>query len=718
MRMKLDQLVLKSVWAVVILLSAQFQVEAQRTCGTDELQQYYIDKDAALEQQLQQLRTDLLQNMDPKALKSAAQVTIPVVVHVIHEGEAVGTGTNLSDAQVLSQIDILNEDYRKLNADTSNTPGVFQPFAADVEIEFKLAVRDPDGNSTTGITREQGPQNGYTMLEFDQQVKPNTVWDRNNYLNIWTAKLTGASSGTLGYAIKPGNSADIDGVVIGYRYFGNTGNLQSPFDQGRTCTHEVGHWLGLDHLWGLGDPAVTDCVGDDGIADTPIQGKANYGCPSFPSTSCTNGPNGDMFMNYMDYVNDGCMNMFTEGQKTLMYNVLNGPRSSIRSSTAASLYELDLALLEVIHPSDTLCSTGLLPVIKIKNEGSTTVEQFFITYNLDNSNLNQVIWTGSLEAGDVIDIPVTELTLSPGDHSLEIYLSNPNGLTDQNSVNDLMTVDFYVDNSAPTANALPFMVNFNSFITFPPANWSVNNVDNDAAAWALTFTVSAYGANGSCVWLNLFDINTTGTVDHFVTAPIEVSDAGQHPVLSFNIAYAKQDVGSSDQLNVYYSLDCGHTWTQGFSKSGDDLKTTTDRVGAFIPGEDDWSTEYMITEGIAGQKNVMYKFEVVSGGGNNIYIDNINIETWNVGVEDIATVMDLNMYPNPTHGKVRVNSTTENITWTGLSIYNLSGKQVFLQTLNSQVLDMNVDVTDLSSGLYIVKLDSDKGAVYRKLMVR
>lgn len=716
--MKVGQLVCRSVWAVVVLFGIHLQVQAQRTCGTDELQQYYIDQNPGLEQQLQQLRADMLQNMDPQALKSTAQITIPVVIHVIHEGEAIGTGTNLSEAQVLSQIDVLNEDYRKLNADTSSTPGVFKPFAADVEIEFKLAVRDPDGNVTTGITRMQGPQNGYTMTEFDQLVKPNTVWDRDNYLNIWTTKLTGASSGTLGYAIKPGNSADIDGVVIGFRYFGNTGNLQSPFNQGRTCTHEVGHWLGLDHLWGVGDPSVTDCVGDDGIADTPEQGKANYGCPTFPSTSCSNGPNGDMFMNYMDYVNDACMNMFTEGQKTLMYNILNGPRSSIRFSTAATLYEYDAALIDVVHPSDTICTTDLLPIITIKNEGTATITQLFVTYNLDNSNLNQIVWTGSLATGAVLDIPVANLTLTPGDHSLEIYLSSPNGQLDENSVNDIITLDVYVQGGASAGFPLPFVQDFDGLLTFPPNGWAINNIDGDTTEWRENLFVSGYGETGSCLWLNLFDITATGIVDEFITLPIELSAADQHPALTFDVAYAKQDVGSSDQLNVYYSLDCGNTWHLGWSKSGDALSTTTDRVGAFVPVAEDWTTQQMITQGVAGQQNVMYKFEVVSGGGNNIYIDNININEWTVGVEELEEVLELNMYPNPTNGIVRFSSTTEHTTWIGLSIYSLSGKQVFDKSLNAQVLDTQIDVTDLSTGLYIVKLDSDKGAVYRKLMVR
>lgn len=715
--MTVGQLFNRSVWAIALFCGFSLQAQHTDRCGTDVMQQHYIDQNPALELQLQQLRTDLLQNMAPQANKGAVQITIPVVVHVIHEGEAVGVGTNLSNAQVLSQIEVLNEDYQKLNADTSNTPSAYKPFAANLEIEFKLAVRDPDGNLTSGITRTQGSQNGYTMSQFDASVKPNTVWDRDQYLNIWTVRLTGASSGTLGYAIKPGNSADIDGVTIGFRFFGRTGNLQSPFDQGRTCTHEVGHWLGLDHLWGVGDPAVTNCIADDGIADTPEQGKANYGCPNFPRISCSNGPNGDMFMNYMDYVNDNCMSMFTEGQKTLMYAVLNGPRAGIKSSTAATLYQYDVSIVEVLQPSDTVCNVEVLPLIAVRNEGTETITQLFLNYNLDNTSLNQVVWTGSMEPGEVLNIPMNTLNLTTGDHNLDIYLSSPNGQLDENTGNDQVNIDFYVNNNFAAGFPLPYVQNFDGSPTFPPNGWSTNNVDGDTAKWAANYSVSSFGGNGSCVWVNLFDLNTTATVDELVMLAME-TDPNFHPAMSFDVAYAKTDVGSSDQLNVYYSLNCGIDWVLAWSKSGDALSTTTDRVGAFVPAADDWSTEYVITPWVAGQSSITYKFEVIAGGGNNLYLDNININAWNVGVEELETEIDLSLYPNPADNSFNLSSTDTDVRWNSLELYDLSGAKVLSRQLYNSQLNETVDVSALSSGLYIVRLNSDKGSVHRKLMVK
>lgn len=205
---------------------------------------------------------------------TATVVTIPVVVHVIHNGEAVGVGRNISDAQIRSQIDVLNEDFRRLNADRTNTPPEFAGVAADVRIEFRLACIDPNGNPTNGIRRVQGDRDNYNLFfnldgtvdDATTGIKANAAaWNREKYLNIWSANIDGGA-GALGYATFPGAAANIDGVVIQFNAFSRTGNLQSPYDKGRTGTHEVGHWLSLIHIWG---DDVGGCNGTDNVADTP-----------------------------------------------------------------------------------------------------------------------------------------------------------------------------------------------------------------------------------------------------------------------------------------------------------------------------------------------------------------------------------------------------------------------------------------------------------------
>jgi hypothetical protein len=261
--------------------------------------------------------------MFPAAGRSGC-TKIPVVVHVVHRT----TVQNISDAQIKSQIDVLNADFRKKNSDIGAVPAVFAPLAADARIEFELAKTDPSGNPTTGITRRST-----TVTEFtdDNSVKfassgGTDAWPRDKYLNVWVCPLAG---GLLGYAQFPGGPADTDGVVIRHSAFGTTGTAAPPFDLGRTATHEIGHWLNLRHIWG---DDGNGCAGSDFVADTPNQASENTGTPTFPHISCGNGPNGDMFMNYMDYTDDVGMMMFSAGQVTRMQATLDGFRASIGTS--------------------------------------------------------------------------------------------------------------------------------------------------------------------------------------------------------------------------------------------------------------------------------------------------------------------------------------------------------------------------------------------------
>lgn len=289
----------------------------------DWLQAFYPDYYAS---------TMAYKHSQPPPLSSISTLyTIPIVVHVIHNGDAVGVNENISDAQILSQIEVLNDDFRRLNADASNTPAAFLGLAADIEIEFCMAQRDPSGNPTNGIHRYNGGQVGWTQSEIESLLKPSTIWDRDKYINIWIVEFE--STVTInGYAYLPLPPADVDGIVVKHQSFGTMGSAIFPSNGGRTLTHEMGHFFNLGHIWGddLG------CTLDDGISDTPQQKANNFGCPTYPNvtgtgSSCSD-PNGSMFMNYMDYTNDACMNLFTLGQKTKMVAALLGPRSALLSS--------------------------------------------------------------------------------------------------------------------------------------------------------------------------------------------------------------------------------------------------------------------------------------------------------------------------------------------------------------------------------------------------
>ena len=279
-------------------------------------------------------------------------IIIPVVVHVIHTpGEAIGVGRNISVAQIQSQIDVLNEDFRRLNPDRVNTPNAFVGVAADPNIEFRLACQDPNGNPTDGITRTASTVNSFSDnddIKFTSRGG-HDAWPTDRYLNIWVGNLTG---GLLGYAQFPfdyGTRPNTDGIVIRTTAFGRVGNVAAPFNTGRTATHEVGHWLNLFHIWG--DDGGS-CNGSDQCDDTPNQADENFGCPVFPSPSCNN--NGDMSMNYMDYTVDACMNIYTNDQRIRMRAIFaqGGPRAAFINN-----------YFRIVTPVISICgSTGTVAV--------------------------------------------------------------------------------------------------------------------------------------------------------------------------------------------------------------------------------------------------------------------------------------------------------------------------------------------------------------------
>jgi hypothetical protein len=304
-----------------------------RRCGTMPVHDRLLRTDSAYlaartasETRAWEARNDL------RAVARTGVTEIPVVVHVLFRTNA----QNIADAQVAGQIDALNEDYRKANPDVSAMPSVFAPLATDARIEFRLATTDPGGATTVGVTRTRTTR---TTFHDNDDAKSSAgrghdAWPADRYLNIWVVPklVNGRNEEILGYAQFPGGAAATDGVVIPYTAFGRSGTVVAPFNRGRTATHEIGHWLNLRHIWGDDD---TGCNGDDFVADTPNAAGPNFGTPTFPSVTCGNGPNGDLFMNYMDYTDDAGMFMFTAGQVERMQACLDGDRAGMGRELAA-----------------------------------------------------------------------------------------------------------------------------------------------------------------------------------------------------------------------------------------------------------------------------------------------------------------------------------------------------------------------------------------------
>ncbi len=302
----------------------------QRNCGTMDNLDRLMREDPGMESRMQQIESFtnayLLNKNNQNTTNSV--ITIPVVFHIVYSS----TAQNISDAKCQAQINQLNLDFARMNSDAGSTPSVWQGIAANTNIQFCLAQRDPNGNATTGIERRQTTTSSFSTNDNIKRYANGGLdaWSSSNYLNIWSGNLSG---GVLGYAQFPGGAASTDGVVLLYSSIGSMASpgTATPYHLGRTATHEVGHWVNLRHIWG----DESGCTGSDLVGDTPNQGAENYGCPAYPKTdACSATSPGVMFMNYMDYTDDGCMNMFTAGQSTRMNALFasGGARVSLLSS--------------------------------------------------------------------------------------------------------------------------------------------------------------------------------------------------------------------------------------------------------------------------------------------------------------------------------------------------------------------------------------------------
>lgn len=399
--------------------------------------------------------------------ESGGIITIPVVVHVIHNGDAYGTNENITDEQVQSQITVMNQDFRRM----MGTPGFnSNPVGVDTQIQFALAKVDPNGNPTNGINRKNLCQASFSTNQINSSVKPATSWDPSQYMNMWSVNFTDSS--LLGFAQFPnasglqglnssGGSANTDGVVAGYAFFGSSaitsGQFQAPFDRGRTMTHEVGHWIGLRHIWGDGG-----CGVDDFCADTPVAGSPNFGCPN-GTDSCPSSPGVDMIQNYMDYTDDLCMNIFTQNQKDRMVVIMNNAprRLSLKTSTKdlpIPLFANDAELL--IEPNCTpsgssSCTSTLSQRVALYNRGTSNLTSATISYNINGGTSTNFNWTGNLAPNKyaIIDITIA----NPANGTLNMAISSVNGGNDQRATNNSISTNVAI----ATSNSIAFnQVNF------------------------------------------------------------------------------------------------------------------------------------------------------------------------------------------------------------------------------------------------------------------
>ena len=516
------------------LFNLFFLYSQERSCGTMDYLNQIRENDKKIDLNMKHINNlnEKWQNQASKANNSI--ITIPVVVHVLYNN----SNQNISDAQIYSQIDILNEDFRMLNSDVSSVPSSFSSLVADCQIEFCLAVRDPNGNATSGITRTQtsiSSFSGYTNMKYTSNGGKD-AWNTNDYLNIWVCNL---ASGLLGFATFPGGNASLDGVVCDYAYFGNIGTATPPYNLGRTATHEVGHWLNLYHIWG------DSYCGNDYVSDTPEHEESNYGCPSFPhSSNCSStGSSGEMFMNYMDYTNDACMYMFTNGQKNRMRATLNTTRSSLLNSQACQpiyptlSYSSSIANVSCQGFNDGSISIsvsgGVPPYNYNWNNGATTA-------NISNLSQGNYFLTITDAVGQTQN---SSFYISEPDSILVFYNSNPTTLPGTNDGSISLSVN---GGTLPYSFLWSGPQNFNSssqnLQNLSAGIYNLNLIDANNCIENLSILVS----DGQLTNLTVSDIITN--VDCFgnSTGEIDLTVIGGIPPYSYlwNNGAVQQDLNS------------------------------------------------------------------------------------------------------------------------------------------------------------------------------
>ena len=635
-------------------------------------------------------------------------IIIPIVVHVIYNT----SNQNVSEANILKQIEVLNKDFARLNSDTTKTPSSFRNLAKGLPLKFCLAQRDPQGNSTTGINRVQTTK---FMWDYDNAATSNdfkftskggqNAWDRNSYFNFWIVNLddnlTNGGS-LLGFAQFPGGLASTDGVAVDYAQVGALG---------RTATHEVGHWLGLIHIWGDKD----DCIQDDGIDDTPKQaGNTQNGCRTHPyNDGCSSAI---MFMNYMDYSSDACMNMFSKGQCDRMLGVLNTSRKGLKSSIGclpAILPSVDANLIDLIEPSERVCN-NVTSKAAVRNFGSQTIST--IRFKIKIGSKEQLYdWSGnipSLGKAD-IDLPLIDISsLSDGvyDFSLEIQLVN--GISDNEVINNIQLVPV---EKKSTSTATPFFEGFESAFN---GSIKVNNPDN-SKTWERTSKARKTPGSYS-IYMNYFDYTNNEEIDEFLLPPVNTTNLNNSS-LTFDVAYALySSTGFSDTLEVYVQAGCDAPWQRVYKKFNPNLQTAPNTTFEFKPSQTQWRRDSILLDAYKSE-NLTVKFVGKCDNENNLYIDNISIKgAISTGLNiDLLNESDFQIFPNPTKNNYFVHFNSDKSQDILISVRDITGKLWMEKTVSVNMGNNDIEMTNkqLPAGNVFITLTNGTQTGTRKLMV-
>lgn len=640
--------------AISIAMVSGSMAQQVRNCGTMSHLHEMEANDPQLINRMQEIEIrsqNWIKQQEGTANKTSAVITIPVVVHVVYRTAA----ENISDAQIQSQIAILNQDFRKLNADVALVPSAFAGLASDCEIEFCLAQRDPNGNATNGIVRKQTTATSFSYtsnaIKYSSSGGDN-AWNSAQYLNIWVGTLSG---GVLGYAQFPGGAAATDGVVILNTAFGNTGTATAPFNKGRTATHEVGHWLNLYHIWGDDGSA---CTGSDQCADTPNQGAENYGTPPFPRTdACSPASPGVMFMNYMDYVDDAAMFMFTAGQKSRMVAALNTSRTGILTSQGC------------VPPSTGSCGTpASLNATAITTSGATlgwgTVSGA-TSYNVQYKATSASTWTST-----------TSATTSKAITGLSAATS----------------YQFQVQAVCSTSTgAYSTAATFTTSAASCTDSYESNNSRNNAKTIAMNADISAKIASGTDKdWFK------------FTT----VSGAT-------NLKVVLDQLPADYDLKLYGPNGGTLATSQLSGTSAETITRNTSSTNSYFVQVYPYSSS-------AFNNTVCYRLRVNTSGTAFRQGVSEEFTEGNINPEKMAAIDGITLYPNPSSDQINLSFFMENESRVQLEVIDMLGKSVFNSSF-SGVEGFNkteISTSDLTNGIYFVRIIQNEMSIVQKFMVK
>ena len=675
--------------------------ESVNYCGHNHLRDHLIDEVPGFEQQYTQDRNNLESftrdfiehQYDQSQAQRGGNYIIPVVFHVVHQYGV----ENISDEQIYDALRILNDDYQLGNTDTSFVVSSFKSVIANVGVEFRLAQRDPQGNCHPGITRTVAASTydgDYDMVGDIQDV--HGAWASNRYLNVFVCSN---AAGAAGYTQLPGNwppaNSGYAGIWLGHNYVGSIGT-GSP-NRSRALTHEVGHWLNLSHCWGPNNNPgnSASCSDDDQVSDTP--NTIGWQSCNLTGTTCNSLDN---VQNYMEY--SYCSRMFTEGQKQRMVTALNsgtGGRSNLWTTNNLNFTG--------VSNTPSLCETDFTITNTVICVGDT-VQFTDATYNAATT------WDWTFQGG----APATSTTQdpfvsysTPGVYDVTLTASD-------GSTSDTKNRTQYITVLPSVGTYGPVSEGFEAGGTIPNATWFQDNPDG-GNTWQITNS-AAYDGDYSIKMTNFN--NTDGAKDYFDSRTHDLYLASAASI-TFNYAYKQRNATNLDRLKVYASRDCGQTWSLRKQMTGAQLSPTGNfQNSAYTPNsQSDWGYVEVTNLSLYLVPNFRYRFEFESDGGNNCFIDNINLNI-TYGLEDHNPAVErFTVYPNPLQDNSVVDFTLNSSEQVQIEVLDVVGKQV--KALHSGRLaagqhKMDINLAQYPAGVYFVRLTAGDQSTTRKVLAR